>query len=346
MRSQADYFDGRSSTRRPVLLQLAGDELQLSGDGIESVYALAQVRIAAPLGSINGTLYFPDGGKCVFNDGRFLHLLGQRQRKSRFFSRVHRWESSLKLAFIALAATVLLVAAFIHFGLPLIAEQVAYAIPPATENTLGKETLQFLDRAVFAPSETGEERRQQLDALFADVVAALDASERPYHIELRHAAKVGANAFALPGGTIILTDELIALADNDDEIAAVIAHEVGHVRHRHAMRQVIQSSAVALMLAALNGDVFSASSMAASLPTVLLDAEFSRDMEREADDVAREYLVGKGASVECFVAILSKLEQEHQRKTGTNGQKSGVADYFSSHPATAERIARLRQQPD
>jgi len=232
---------------------------------------------------------------------------------------------------------------FIQFGIPLLAEQAAYAIPPDTETTLGEETLQLLDKTLFKPTALGKQRQAELMLLFTQVVEALDATERPYRLELRSSPRIGANAFALPGGTVIMTDELIALANHDEEIAAVLAHEVGHVRHRHAMRQVIQDSAVGLVVATLTGDVFSATSLAATLPTMLVDAKFSRDMERQADDVAVEYLVQRGYGVSHFAAILTSMEKSYADKAGSGSDQKGVTSYFSSHPATRERLERLQK---
>lgn len=297
----------------------------------------------APLAGIRRAIYLPDGGKLVFDDDAFAAAVATQQGEGGFFRGVHRWENSLKLAFTALALTILLVIGFVQFGLPALAEQAAYAVPPRTEVNLGEESLAFLDRAFFEPSKLDTERRAELVLLFDRVVTRLDASERPYRIELRQSPRIGANAFALPGGTIILTDELVALAEQDEEIAAVLAHEVGHVRHRHAMRQVIQDSTVGLLVATLTGDVFSASSLAAALPTMLVDAKFSRDMEREADDVALEYLRAQGQSTRHFAAILTRLEEAFNKKHGEERSNSRVAGYFASHPATAERIARLEE---
>jgi Zn-dependent protease with chaperone function len=109
------------------------------------------------------------------------------------------------------------------------------------------------------------------------------------------------------------------------------------------MRQAIQSSAVGLMIATLTGDLFSAASMAAALPTMLVDADFSRDMERQADDVAVEYLSRKGETPDHFASILTRIEAAHAGKKGqVDSGGSGITDYFSSHPPTEERIARLK----
>ncbi len=344
MQTNGDYYNGKRSERYSVDLNISGDRLLLSGDGIELSWPLREVRISTPLGSMKRSIYLPDGGKCDFDDKNFAQLAERRQGKGRFFNGVHRWENSLKLAFAALIVTITLVLGFIQFGIPVLAEQAAYAIPPSTEITLGQETLMFLDRAMFKPTELDEDRQAEIEALFMQVVAALDATERPYKLELRSSPKIGANAFALPGGAVIMTDELIALAEHDEEIAAVLAHEVGHVRHRHAMRQVIQGSAVGLIVATLTGDVFSATSLAATLPTMLVDAKFSRDMELEADDVAIEYLLKQGDTVEHFAAILTSMEQAYAKKHGTAVGEGNSANYFSTHPATRERIERLNNR--
>jgi len=341
------YFDGKSSGRQAVTIDLIGNRLQVIGDDFEFTCPLDEVRFSSPLGKMNRSAYLPDGGKCDFNNEAFAREAEHRQGKGGFFHSVHRWENSLRLVFAALVLTIGLVLAFIQFGVPVLAEQAAYAIPPSTETTLGTETLQILDKVMFEPTELDAARQKELERLFAQVVATLDATDRTYTLQLRSSPKIGANAFALPGGTVIMTDELVALALRDEEIAAVLAHEVGHVRHRHAMRQVIQGSAVGLIVTALTGDVFSASSLAAALPTMLVDAKFSRDMERQADDVAVEYLLKKGETVESFASILTHMEQAFAAKHGSEtGTADRTASYFSSHPATKERIERLIHNPD
>ena len=344
MQTKGDYYNGKRSERHPVTLGISGERIQITGDGIELSWPLNEIRISAPLGSMKRSAYFPDGGKCDFDDNGFARLAEKSQGKGGFFQGVHRWENSLKRAFAALIITIAFVLGFIQFGIPVLSEQAAYAIPPSTEISLGQETLMFLDRAVFTPTELDEERQRDIEQLFAQVVAALDATERPYKLELRSSPKIGANAFALPGGSVIMTDELIEMAEHDEEIAAVLAHEVGHVRHRHAMRQVIQGSAVGLIIATLTGDVFSATSMAAALPTMLVDAKFSRDMELQADDVAIEYLLQKGDTVEHFATILTSMEKAFAEKNGVEVGEMTSSNYFSTHPATRERIERLNSR--
>jgi Zn-dependent protease with chaperone function len=151
---------------------------------------------------------------------------------------------------------------------------------------------------------------------------------------------LGANAFALPGGSIVVLDELVSLADNDQEILAVLAHEMGHISEKHALRQMLQASVVGLAMAWYIGDV---SSLLAAAPTVLLQTRYSRDFERNADTFAAEMLRANGIPASRLADILQKLEAAHQTETTQISAKSAKAmDYLSSHPNTEERIDRLR----
>jgi Zn-dependent protease with chaperone function len=155
---------------------------------------------------------------------------------------------------------------------------------------------------------------------------------------------MGPNAFALPDGQIVLLDELIELLD-DEEVLAVLAHEFGHVSHRHGIRQLIQSSVVAAVVTAWLGDI---SFIAASLGTVLLDSGYSREMEFDADRYAAEMLTHQGASPDFLAGALEKLETAHRGKTSTPDTEDGKGskDWISTHPNTSERVRRLRKEPE
>jgi predicted Zn-dependent protease len=134
-----------------------------------------------------------------------------------------------------------------------------------------------------------------------------------------------------------VTDALVALARNDEELVAVLAHEAGHVARRHGLRQLFQNSLVALAVTWLVGDV---SAIVAAAPTALLQAKYSRDLEREADSYALVTLRVNGIATEHFAAMLERLEDSGAEGGGIT---TGALDYLSSHPVTSERIERVRQ---
>jgi Zn-dependent protease with chaperone function len=219
------------------------------------------------------------------------------------------------------------------WGIPKFAEQVAKRVPPAMAYDIGAGTLNTLDRIAFSPSLLLPEDQQRIRARF-EAIAAADA-DLPLTLVFRHAG--GPNAFALPDGTVVMTDELVYLADNDEQILSVVAHEVGHLHHRHALRMALESSTMALLISAYVGDAAQMSGIFASLPAVYTQAHYSRSHETEADTFALDYLQGRGIALHHFADILSKLEQ----KNG-GGEHHEALDYWSSHPPTKERIARFR----
>lgn len=336
------YYDGKSSARRNVAVHCDGELLHLNGDGVDVSFPVAELRISPQLGSMRRSLRFPDGGRCEVEESAFLETLTRRQGGGTFPALIHRWESSLKLAFLALILTGAIFWGLIKFGIPALARQAAFAIPPATEASLGKETLAVLDRLIMAPSQLPEERRRQLRKRFQQVADDVPDG-RSLRLEFRDGKSIGANAFALPSGIIIITDDLVKLARRDEEIMAVFAHEMGHVRYRHAVRHVLQNSATGLIVATVTGDVLSATSLSATLPTALIDAKYSREFETEADDAAVQYLTKHRIPLSCYADILGRLQAEHDKRKDGNGRHSdtSMADFFSTHPATSERISRV-----
>jgi len=331
------YYDGRGSRQCEVLITFDGTKLHVAGEDIDLSFPLSEVRLSPPLGTIRRSLYLPNGGKCEVEDGALTSALAHTGR-SAFYRTLHRWEKSLKMAVIALGIAILILWGFMRYGIPILAREAAYAIPPQTERVLGRESLEVLDRLILEPTKLPEERRLELQMLFDGVISDFTAED--YRLELRSAPGLAPNAFALPSGIVVLTDELVALTQNKEELAAVIAHEAGHINYRHALRQTLQKSATGLIIASLTGDILSSTSLAAALPTVLAEARFSRDLEREADDVAIGYLKRHDISVYRFADILIRLEKNHTSKEPS--PPSLWERLFSTHPTTTDRLRRLK----
>jgi len=135
----------------------------------------------------------------------------------------------------------------------------------------------------------------------------------------------------------------VEIAANDDELIGSWPSRWGMWRHRHALRHVLQNSATGLVVAAITGDITSITSLAATLPTVLIDASYSRSFETEADDAAVAYLKRRGIPSKSYAAMLGRLEAEHRKKQEEKGmkEKKSLGDYFSTHPVTEERIKRV-----
>ena len=333
----AIWYDGRSSQSSTVTVRLEGTDLRVCGEDIDCLHPLAQIRIDPRLGKTRRMLRFPDGATADTKADAFLDQLLRAQGKGRLSGQLHRWEMSPAKTIAALVLTVLFVFCFVRFGIPLLAREVAFALPAASEEVIGRETLRILDKIGMQPTRVPLLRRQELQRLFGSMIA--DRPERKHwRLEFRSSKAIGANAFALPSGIVIVTDRMVEIAQKDDEMAGVLAHEIGHLSQRHALRHLLQNSATALVIATLTGDIVSVSSFAATMPIVLIDAKYSRDFEREADDAAVSYLKQKGFSVRAYAETLARLDAEHYKERSAAPR---LGELLDNHPLMLERITRV-----
>ena len=151
------------------------------------------------------------------------------------------------------------------------------------------------------------------------------------------------NAFALPGGHIYLTRGLIARTQNPDELAAVLAHEVGHVAARHGIQKLQRHLRTGSLMSVLyhlilGGEPAILQQNALHMAGVIWSARHSRRDEMEADRLAVRYLHRAGGDPSAIISLLETLLQEEAQDTG------GVANWFSTHPHTAERIRHTRSR--
>lgn len=328
----AAYYDGRSARRHEVVLSLCDGSLLVQGEGVARAEPLTALQIPAALGNTPRLILFGDGARCEIADRDGLVALLQQAGLADAPLAV-RLEARWGYALGALLVTGLLLAAAYVWGLPAMASAVAQRTPPAVLAVMDAQFFDALDGRLLAPSQLPAARRQAL----LDRVAALrwpPGAQPPARIEFRSSKALGANALALPGGTVLVLDELVALARDDEEILGVLAHEAGHVQERHALRQMLQASVVGLAMAWYVGDV---SSVLAAAPTALLQTRYSRDFERRADAFARDTLLRNGIAPSRLADMLRRLEQAHGGQAGD----AQWADYLSTHPATGERIEAL-----
>lgn len=329
---QGRYFDGKTSAAYAVEVTLFEDGgMQVAGaDGVIRTARLANTRVSERIGDTPRRLHFDDGATCELSDNdtldAWLSHLGEHSLEHRVFRMERLWSFAL----IALLATGLATWLGIRYGVPLLAERAAMLLPTSVDERLGRESLQILDKAFLKPTALPPERQAEIRDDFNRIVADARSAHK-YRLEFRAGGNIGANALALPSGIVIVTDELVELAEHRDEITAVLAHEVGHVEHRHSLRMIIQSSATAAIMAGLLGDVTSVSSLIAATPAVLVQAKFSRALETEADDFSYAWLHKHGIPTHHFGDLLKRLEDSH-------GSGDESFSYFSSHPPAAERL--------
>ena len=332
----ANYYDGQSTRQQAVTLNITQGLLEIRGGEILRVIPLGDITISAKLGNTPRLLHFLDGAHCEVNQhAGFDSLLKEAGIQSQSF--VSRLENTWHYVLIAGVFSICLILASFYWGLPWLADITAARIPPSVTLAIDNHFLSIVDEGMMQPSTLNIKKQNSLKQRFEKLKVANDTP--PYQLQFRNSNAIGANAFALPGGTIIATDQLVLLADNEEEIIAVLAHELGHVSERHPMRQLLQSSVVGLAMTWYLGDI---SSLLAAAPTLLLETNYSRNFERRADRYAANLLRQNHIAPTKLADILEKLESSHSKIIKTPKEKSTLGELFSTHPDTAERIRDLR----
>ena len=326
------YYDGNSARALPAQLDVAASgDVRLILSAQEAIFPLAQLRVGARVGNSARSIYFPDGAKFETRDNDAVDRAFAAFDIDTSARVLHKLETHTRYILVAIAIAVVTSWAAVKFGIPAAAKSVAFALPAKTNSLIGQGTLTVLDK-MFSASALDAATQEKFRAYFTAMSAPVAEPGVEYRLLFRKGGKIGANAFALPSGTVIVTDELIALAEHDQEVVAVLAHEIGHVKNRHGLRHAIQSSTVALVALAITGDVSSTSYAIAALPTLLVDAQYSQNFEREADAYSLQYLRANRIERTHFKNFMLRLEAEH-------GGSSEWAHYLASHPPTQERIA-------
>ncbi|WP_130471912.1 M48 family metallopeptidase [Candidatus Magnetaquicoccus inordinatus] len=339
---EADLFDGLSSEAQAVRLTLGERaEIQISGSARhDGLYSLQQLQISDRVGNIARSIQLPDGARCSIRDNEALDRFLRRQQKGALASTWHILESRLRYVVLAVAICGLSVWALLVFGVPVLAQLVVKQIPPALEQQLGEKVLQNLLslQGLFTPASREQEQLARLRKPLAELTAVLpqiapEAKQLTFTIHLRSSTAIGANAFTLPGAVFLFTEQLLAVV-NEEELLAILAHEMGHALHQHGLRLVVQSASTALLAGLLLGDTSTLASLTIALPSLLLNQAYAREFEEEADSFAARLLEKTGRSAHLLANALQTLEQTRPQHK--------LPAYLSSHPPTEQRIHSLR----
>jgi Zn-dependent protease with chaperone function len=209
----------------------------------------------------------------------------------------------------------------------------ASQVPPSMEQQLGQASFsQIQAQQSFV---TDPEVKRMLRRITDRITTKLPP--HPYQFEFHILDEPTVNAFALPGGIIVLNSGLIQKADTTEEVAGVVAHEIAHVMHQHGLKNLINSAGMIVVLQALIGDFSGLVGIAAAGGVQLARLGYSRQAEREADTSGFKYLVSAGVDPKGLVAFFKKVQQI-QNQAGA----SGMPSMLSTHPATQERIEHLK----
>ena len=346
------FYDGQTAESHDLQLELDDEGMITAYPHLIQPVALKEITLSRRIGNVPRTLTFPSGGVFETTDHEILESWLDQHQVSHGLA--HKLESSTQYVMGALAFILLFIAWTYFYGIPWFSKMAATALPPEASVYIGHGVMETMDERFFSESELDEEQRRLLTRQFTQLLPDTENNGKiKYKLLFRTGGYIGANAFALPDGTVVITDELIELATHNEEILSILLHEIGHVEHRHSLRRVISHSGLAVLTVLITGDVSSAGELVLALPNLLMDSSYSRDHEWEADGYALNKMQQNGIPTSRFADIMERLESyQAEFKNTYNTDDKSVADeecedeydldYLSSHPASKDRIARFR----
>ena len=216
-----------------------------------------------------------------------------------------------------------------------IAEYIADKIPISWETEFGDRVFaQFEADGTMLTNSAWEGQVNSITSRLLPVVA-----KSGYEFKFHIMQDTNVNAFAIPGGHVVILTGLLEHAESAEEVAGVLAHETAHVTRRHGLRNIIKSAGLIVVLQALIGDASGLMGIATEASRYLLQQKFSRDFEREADDTGWEYLLKANIDPRGMIQFFGKLK-EMIAASGMAAMEDSMA-LVNTHPTSQERIERL-----
>lgn len=363
----AHWFDGRSSRPRAAQVRLVsaadGPALELHVPGAQP-RRFAHRCVAWPE-AWNARRPQPklvvdlgDGGSLEIDDPRAwqaaLDAAGHRPGLAQ------RMQTRWGVFALVLALATAGLFAFYRHGTPWLAAQLTRHVPLAWEVALAHSALSQMDDGTLKPSKLAPERQAALRERFDALLAASPPALQRYggytpRYTLAFRSGLGPNAFALPGGTVVMTDALVETARahrlGDDALVGVLAHEIGHVAHRHTTRMLVEQGVLQVGLGLALGDV---SGLLASGSSLLTGLAYSRSHEREADCHALALMRHARLPTAPMGDLLLAMAQDEDARRPAKPVGDTLATpeeppasqslwtLLSTHPDTAERARMLR----
>lgn len=334
-------YNGKTSKREQACLVINDAGLVRCDMLLEESIHFNDINISSRVGNTARYLDFADNRRFETLNNDQVDSLCQQWKSSKT-GIAHRLERNLAL--VAIAVIVLSIGSFatVKWGIPAASGPITTLIPTSLDKHLGKQTLALMDGNMMQESTLPVEKQQELQTLFS----TLTTNDDKLNLLFRD-IKDTPNAFALPDGTIVMTDKLVDISENNEQLASILLHEIAHVQERHTIQGLVRQSSLSILLILVSGDINTASTMLVLLPTWIAKAQYSQSLEWDADTYALKQMQQRNMDTNAFSNIMAILEasapEEQNDDDNTDNQEiDKLFDYLSSHPTSDKRIARFR----
>jgi Zn-dependent protease with chaperone function len=340
MASDADiagyWYAANTSRRLGARLRVSGTAERhatvLAGEGNPvSSAPFEAVVFGDRIGSAPRRLSFPDGSVFETEEHDAITALEGETRAGL----LHRWETFHPRLLAVVGVGLVGVWGIWRYGLDLMAAAAVALTPAPLLTAMDAGTLKTIDTVMASPTTLPDAERARIRAIFADLAAAVPEDDIARGQELRllfrRVPGVGPNAFAMPGGTVVMTDAFATAFPDEDIIAGVLGHEIGHVIEEHGLRQVYKSLGIYVLVALMAGDTGPVLEDILLEGNLLLSLSFSRESERAADAfgvaLVREAGYDPRGLQKFFVELIKQV-----------GDDSG---WRATHPSSSERVEEI-----
>ena len=328
------YFDGQTAEKKDAVVWMEQNGLRIDlGGGISHRWPYAEIHQNTALsrsrqirlekgGPLPEVLLVPRAGFFAGLKQIFPKIPGQFQDRPSLSLR-----AALPLGAALGAAGIIL--SLYMWGIPILSTWVTAKVPVSWEESLGRSIVETLAPASRRCSDSAQELFLQ------GIMETLNSSrpESPYKFQVLVVDEPEVNAFAAPGGTIVIFRGLLEKIKTSEELAGVLSHEMQHILYRHSTRMILENVSLQLLLSVVMGDVNSAMNVGKEGVGVLATLNYSRQYEEQADAEGMRLILAAGIDPKGMISFFERIQKEEK--------PISIPAYFSTHPKPESRIRRL-----
>lgn len=331
----AHYLDGRTATRHRVILTVSPAALQIAmPDGSSKQWPYGQIR------QTQGTYrdepvrleFGPEPAEAVVIASAALlsDIHTAAPALAQHFHNPSRRHRRLAWTFCAGLGVVCLLIGLYRWGIPGIASAATPYVPAIWEESLGRQVVEHL--APETQQCRDPERLRKINVIVQTLAATHPAA--PYRITLSVVDNPGLNAFAAPGGQVVILRGLLEQTASAEQLAGILAHELQHVYLRHSTRAILEQTAGTLLLSAVSGDLSGGLAWGLQGAQAMGSLHYSRTHEEEADIEGLRMMRAAHLDPAAMIAVYGTLQ-------GSEQSHAGPRDVLSTHPDMSRRLAAL-----
>ena len=333
---RGNLYEDNSSTSNEAELYIEDDNYILKKtNNIVEQGKLSNLLIGQRIGNVNRQIKLESNKVFITNKNDLVDLYILKYIKKN--NLLHKLESNFIFVLLSIVITILISFSFLKWGIPYSSKKLANAFPLELTAIISKNTLKYLDQYLFKESKIDASVKDKVLLSFQNEVLPYikDKEEFVFKLHFRE-WKMGkeniANAFALPDGTIIVSDEFVRLSENIMEINSVLFHEIAHVKKRHGLQKITEGTFLTVLMMYISDDSTIVSDFGIGLSPVLVDSYYSRTHEQEADNYALDKMLKANINPKYFSNILNRIGEN------TESKEESIINYLDSHPSNQDRI--------